>query len=325
MPKKHLNSYKALPLDTLGADRAVSTKVIGWAHDRTHVLNLKHFASENLSVASKPMKSFQRHDEDGSSTLTDLSWESPDTTHKIQEAFLNYSAIMFNLWPYDHTGISMQRLMHRYKWCSSAADNSKRLHILKSFFDDTLRINAERAVNETCILSYSEQEALLKDIMLHNGTRPEIPLFQPYNQQNNFQQKQSHQNKSRKQNNFQNNYQNSPSNPPFNNSYNQSYSQPFNQAYQQTQNQGYQRSQTNQQTSSSANQSKSYANIGGISCCRHFNNENGGHCRNQKTQKGCHVPGSNGQPDRDYLHNCNKFVRATNSFCLKSHPRKDHR
>lgn len=165
MPKKRSDSFKALPFDFVGGSRKVSSKVIGWAHDRTHVLELKHFSSSNLGVASRPRRELRRQDEDGAATLFDLDWEVPDTLSKFREALDNFTAVYFMLWPLDSTGISMARLMNVYNYCSNAENSTKRLSILRSWFNDALRSNAERAVNEECILSYSELEAILKETL----------------------------------------------------------------------------------------------------------------------------------------------------------------
>ena len=302
MPKKRQDSFKALPLDFIGCERKVSTKVISWCHDRTHVLELKHFSSANKAISSKPMKEFRRQDEDGAVTLCDLAWETPDSVNKFREAVDNFIGIYYFLWPYDPTGISMARLLNTYDYCSSVENHNKRISILKNWFNDALRINAERAINDCCIQSYQELEALLKQSMTSNGIRPELPLF--------------------RNNDF--------------GSYNTSYQQRGrrnNQGYRQQQphqqqQQPAQQHNASQQLSHGRNQrgpQKMFANVGGVSTCRFYNDETGKVCRNLQTARGCSVPAQNGGGTKEFLHLCNKFNSARQTYCLAAHRRKDHR
>ena len=320
MPKKRIHTFKALPLDFMGADRKVSSKVIGWVHDRTHVLELKHFSSSNIGVSSRPRKEFRRQDEDGASTMVDLDWQIPDTLTKFREALDNFSAVHFMLWPLDCTGLCMTRLMNTYNFCSNAENNNKRLQILRSWFNDVLRLNAERAVNEECILSYSEMETILKETLRVNGVIPDPPLLVQ-----NYNYSYGNQSQNRSQNSFQNR----------NKRQTQNYMSPKMQQPQAFQPQGFQHQNTSQQFQGQGQnqsqkprngQGRNYANWNGLSTCRYFNDDNGGQCKNQQTAKGCIVQNPN-QPGggREYVHLCNKFISAKNAYCLAPHRRKDHR
>ena len=292
----------------IGADRKVSTKVIGWAHDRTHVLSLKHFATENQSIDSKPMKSFQRQDEDGASTLVDLPWDTPDTIKKFRAAIHNYSAVLYFLWPQDPTGLAMLQLMDNFDYCSGAVNQKLRLHILKTWFNDTLRLNAERAINEDSILSFQDQETLLKSIMQQNGVRPVLPIVQQQSFGNNS---------SYNSNNSSSGNRNNSS------SYGNNQQPRYNQQNKNKRTQQGQQPHQYSQKNNSNNQSRPFAQINGISCCRFFNDESGDTCRNRKTSKGCMIPGNQqGMPDREFLHVCNSFKQ---SYCFGAHTRKSHR
>ena len=106
-----------------------------------------------------------------------MAWETPSNLVQIKEAYKNFDDIYWELWPYDSTGRAMHRLMLQYDWCRVAEPIEVRIDILKTFFDETLRLNAERAINCECIMSFTEQEVLLKDIMVRKGVRPETPFL----------------------------------------------------------------------------------------------------------------------------------------------------
>ena len=249
VPKRHSETYRSLPLEFTGSDRAISGKIIGQAHDRTAVLRIKHFATSNVSISNKPMKEMRKQDSDGAVVITDFAWETPDTVMKIQEAFFNFMGLLHCLWPYDSTAVSMLRLMNRYRWLGNSDNLQTRIVILNGFFDEVLESNAQRAVNSECILSYREQEEILKNLMLRNGIRPEVPFLQMKNQI----QKQ--------------NSQNFGSGGTWN-----SFQTP-----------------KNQNRNQKANTSKPTGpNVNGVLVCRYYN-ENQGRCRNNPSQgnRGC--------------------------------------
>ena len=302
MPKKRTDTFRALPLDFVGADRKVSGKVIGYCHDRCHILALKHFSTDNLTVASKPLKIYSHQDEDGASSAADHAWEIPDSLFKVKEAYNNYTNIYRFLWPYDLTGMILDRLMLEYNWCSNAEPISKRIDILRTLFNETLRTNAERAVNSDCIMSYSEVKKLFKEIMVRKRCRTEIPFLTPKPVDQGFSQgfrsNSSVQNKNKKGFQAGRPPQSSPSSQP----------------------------QSGQQYGGSQQNAvvKSYANVLGVSCCRFWNFDKGSSsCRNSpdpNDRDACRD-----SSNKKFMHLCNFEYVGKGSFCLGRHRRKDHR
>ena len=291
VPKKHPEVYRAISLSFLGADRSISQKVIAEAHDRTSVLTIKHFASANVSIQNKPMKEMRRQDNDGASTVTDYCWEVPDNVVKIQDAFYNYCALIHNLWPFDPTGVMMLRLMNKFNWLGHVEYVKTKVDILNGFFNETLLVNAQRAVNEDVIMSFSEQEELLKELMVKNNVRPEVPFLAQQKTFNNHNQNQNQQRQ-----------------------FSQSYTIP-----KVRQRQGGQ--QGGQQGGAGAYQAptRPYANINGVSTCRYYNDRNGGACNNTRAGR----DRCKDRTGKEYLHLCN--ATTASGFCLKPHKNKDHR
>ena len=318
VPQKRDHSFAALPLDFIGADRKVANKVIGFCHDRTHILTLKHFSSGNLTVASKPLKQIMRQDEDGASTITDMAWETPTNLVQIKEAFKNFDDIYWNLWPYDSTGRSMHRLMLQYDWCRVADHIDVRIDILKTFFDETLRLNAERAINSDCIMSFSEQEILLKDIMVRKGVRPETPFLpqrrsdnQRFSSGSNNPKAPSNWGQGKGKRNFQQSSSSNSSNQGF-----PSNSSQLNVSQNRSQNQ-------HQGQNQSQNYTGPYASFQGVPTCRYWNSMNGGSCRNgpdQHDKDACRD-----SYKKKFMHLCNHQDPASSVFCLRNHRRRDHK
>ena len=303
VPKKHPEVFRAISLEFIGADRSISQRVIAEVHDRTSVLTIKHFATANVSVVNKPMKEMRRQDGDGATTITDYNWEVPNNVGKIQDAIFNFTALLHNLWPFDPTGIAMLRLLNKYKWMGHVENLKTKVEILNGFFNETLLTNAQRAVNEEVILSFQGQEELLKEIMVRNGVRPEVPFLTHQRGFGDFAQPTQGQ-----QRNFAQNYQ-----IPKNNKQRQ--------GVQQGHNGGHQGGGGAQGVGGGGNQPlRPYANINGVSTCRFFNDRTGARCNN--------VPvGRDRCKDRsgkEYLHMCNAMTNSGN-FCLKPHRNRDHK
>ena len=237
------------------------------------------------------MREMRKQDADGAVVVTDYAWEAPDTVVKIQEAYFNYVGLLHCLWPYDSTAISMLKIMNRYRWLGNSDNLQTRITILNGFFDEVLEANAQRAVNSDCILSYKEQEDVLKNLMLRNGVRPEVPFVQQKNQKQNF----------------------GAANRNFGDGNWNNYQIPKGQSQNQNQNQA--RKATAPKTTPAG------PNINGVFACRFFN-ENQGRCRNTPTagNRGCRD--RNG---REFLHACSAWSNSNNSWCLKNHKKVDHR
>ena len=176
MPTKRKAIFKSMPFKFFGGQNRVADSTIVKAHDRTICLQLKHYLTENSNVASKPKKEYKKLDETGVALITDDWWESAGNLSSVQAAFDNYSMVLFNLWPYDPTSMILNTLMTNYKWISAAPDLNTSLDIVKAHFNSVLKDNANRAINEEVVMSFDEQETLLKSILARNGLRPELPF-----------------------------------------------------------------------------------------------------------------------------------------------------
>ena len=93
----------------------------------------------------------------------------------MQEAIENYRSLLQLLWPMDQTGNIMGRLLLRYWFISAAQDPKVKIAVICAFFNSVQRMNSKRAANKTVVLSYEEQEKLLKETLAAHGLRSEVP------------------------------------------------------------------------------------------------------------------------------------------------------
>ena len=135
----------------------------------------------------KPKMQISRMDAGAVANTIDYDWEDPGTMSQVTEAILNYATVNQQLWPYDVTATIMQRLLGRYKWLSSCNEQKTRVELISKFFDAVIRTNCLRAANKSVIMSYMEQELLLKEIMIKNNVRSEIPILDNRVQRSNNQ------------------------------------------------------------------------------------------------------------------------------------------
>ena len=87
--------------------------------------------------------------------------------------------LSWQIWPLDPTAMIMNYLLTTYKWLSGAGDWKVRQDIVIAYFNTVLRINAGRATNRQVVLSHAEHEQILKDCMVKQNIRPEVPLYTP--------------------------------------------------------------------------------------------------------------------------------------------------
>ena len=111
----------------------------------------------------------------------------------MQKGIINYITVNHAIWPLDTTGFLMLRLLTKFKWFEYLDEVKTRISLVTTFFNAVLRKNRVAATNKTCILSYRQQEEVLKEVLSSNRISPEPPLREkPYKQQqqarNNYNQ-----------------------------------------------------------------------------------------------------------------------------------------
>ena len=179
MPRTRSHSFKNLPLMFSGSHNKITQKTIHCMHDRTKPLSFKHFHSGNLNVASRPLKKIEKREEDGVYSTLDFNWEAPTTLAQVSDAILNYCTLLMHLWPYDQTGLIIQRVMIKYNYVSSANNGADRVTAITTFFNLILRENAARAGRKELIMSFTEQEDTLKTVLASMGISSAVPTQRP--------------------------------------------------------------------------------------------------------------------------------------------------
>ena len=69
----------------------------------------------------------------------------------------------------------MGRLLLRYWFISATQDPKLKITVICAFFNAVQRMNSKRAANMTVVLSFEEQEKLLKETLAAHGLRSEVP------------------------------------------------------------------------------------------------------------------------------------------------------
>lgn len=287
--------YKNVPLKFMGAHNMISDKTIGNLHDRAKPQTLKNFFSQNVCVAAKPVKRIERKGTEGLEMMYDYAWEDPCTLAEVTDSILNYITILHQLWPLDPTGTMMLRVINKYKWISVASDLKDKVSVITAFFNAVLQDNSGRSVREETILSFKEQEEIMKmSLIAHN-----LPNTVPTGRFQRHDQDQNNRGKGRSANS---------NNPQTNHSYNNSNS---------NRNNGSRYNPSNNSNSRRVNNSNSRprATFNNLGVCYGYNNDN---CKNPSSQHGC----KNGT--RDLAHVCNVWVESQKAFCLAGHPRSKH-
>jgi len=101
--------------------------------------------------------------------MYDYAWEDPCTLAEVTDSILNYITILHQLWPLDPTGTMILRVINKYKWISVASDLKDKVWVITAFFNGVLQDNSGRSVRKETILSFKEQEEIMKmSLIAHN-------------------------------------------------------------------------------------------------------------------------------------------------------------
>jgi len=175
VPRVRTHQYKNLELKFSGCNNKLTQKTIQSLHDRTKVLQFKHFHAANVNVSAKPVKKIEKREEEGIVSTLDFAWENPTTIAQVADTLLNYSTALFQLWPYDPTGLILMRVVNKFNYASAAPTVSERVSVITAFFNLVLRENATRAVRKDLILDFDEQVDCFKNILSTSGYSSAVP------------------------------------------------------------------------------------------------------------------------------------------------------
>jgi len=137
--------YRHFPMKHLGMEGQVPEKTVVRLHNRHHPITVEMLYKANVGKEQK------KGSED---------WSEPVEVKQIQEALLNYTAVMHHLWPMDYTGLVIQRVLIEARWGEIAGQDDKlRVQLLKRFFNETMRDNSGRAVRGEPPMEYEDAKA----------------------------------------------------------------------------------------------------------------------------------------------------------------------
>ena len=176
VPLTRTHMYRNIPLKFMGCQGQVAEKTVENAHDRSIAAQLKHYFSANISINTKPLKKIERSEEDGLSTVMDFLWEEPSTLTHVQDAIINYQTVLHMLWPTDPSAIILLKVLTKFKWINAGESLKEKVNTCTAFFNSVMRENAGRAVRGETVMSFEEQEALLKDVLIAHGLPGTVPV-----------------------------------------------------------------------------------------------------------------------------------------------------
>ena len=299
-PTVRKKTFLSFDLEFTGSEHKIADRTLQKLHDRSTALELKNFCSENAAVNSKPQKEERRAD---GTLVRDLDWVTPTSVAQIQEAIVNYLCANHALWPFDLTGFSLLRILTKYRWFEHTRNTKLQVTLITSFFNAVMRKNKTAAANKTCILSFRQQEEILKEVLNSNGVSTEPPL------------RDSSSFSAKPPNSFYNQFTGAPNTGYYTSSYNKS-----------------QKNQASASSGSSAGNNYGQKSSSGRkrgneqkpAVCFGYNDVEGkGDCRNEPYGEGCRRMNNNGK-EMFFAHRCN-VITASGDMCLRKHRRRDHR
>ena len=144
VPKKR-EVYRHLPLGHLGLEGQVSEATVVRMHDRRVPVTLDMLYKANA---------FKEIKQDGG------TWIEPTEIRHLQEAILNYTVILWAIWPFDYAGLVVQRVLVEANWGRAAGEAERqRVALVRKYFDEVMRENSGRAVRGEPPLVYEEAKA----------------------------------------------------------------------------------------------------------------------------------------------------------------------
>ena len=116
--------------------------------------------------------SIQASGEDGENIVTvGQNWLEVDSCRELVEALHNYSACLFQVRPWDWSGLVLMRVVHEVSYFATVThDNAQQRTLLEKFIDELLTINRQRLMQEKPPSTYREAKMVAVDVVTnYNG------------------------------------------------------------------------------------------------------------------------------------------------------------
>jgi uncharacterized membrane protein YgcG len=122
---------------------------VAWPEVYRH-LPLQHVGAEGVPE----MTIVKMHNRRVPVELHMLRKEAVTEVKHVEEALMNFVAVLRHLHPADYSGLVIQRVMAEAAWAEGAGSNMKeRVSLLRKFFDEVMRENSGRAVRQEAPLT----------------------------------------------------------------------------------------------------------------------------------------------------------------------------
>ena len=107
----------------------------------------------------------------------DSNWSTCVAIFMIQEAVVNWQSLVQQIFPMDYTPVIIWRVLIKYHWCKMVLVIKKRIMVILCFFEDVIKDNANKAVNDIAPMNFTEMELMLVNRIQKAGVPATIPLL----------------------------------------------------------------------------------------------------------------------------------------------------
>ena len=178
IPAWRQHMYRTLDLRPWGVDSQVPEEAIAILHDRRQKNKLQYYGKINATISSRLLRMKTEHSTSDSSSTTScvLDWKELVTMRNVWEALINFQIVNSLVWPADHTGILIIKLINEYHSFPDVEDKVK-AGVICAFFERVSNHNREKAVRSKPPLDYKELEEELKRCLRANGLKDTPPTI----------------------------------------------------------------------------------------------------------------------------------------------------
>ena len=178
IPAWRQHMYRTLDLRPWGVDSQVADEAIAILHDRRQSNKLQYYGKINATISSRLLRMKTEHSSRDSSSTTscELDWKELLSMKSVWEALINFQIVNSLVWPADHTGILVIKLINEYHSFPDI-DDKMSAAVICAFFERVSNHNRGKAVRSEPPLDYKELEEELKRTLRANGLRDSPPTL----------------------------------------------------------------------------------------------------------------------------------------------------
>lgn len=190
VPVKLSSVSTGIQLRHLGLEYQVSPRAVELCHDRSKLMEIKHFLRSNLGVLNRPPTNRATYSAETGTleTTAELTWKEATRMEGIMEALMSYISIYASLFPFDYGPMNILRSL--ISWQFFAFRGEDQIRSAREVINGIMARNSQLAEESLPPMSVKDSDEFISRVLRSIGggrcSFPDTPPIGLYSLQRNL-------------------------------------------------------------------------------------------------------------------------------------------